>query len=166
MPQAGDKRGKSGQSSLLCSNRKARHDYHIEETYEAGIALLGSEVKSIRQGRANLRDSYAAFDGGELYLHNCHVSPYEQASRFNPDPLRPRKLLMHREEMRRLIGKVEEKGLTLVPLSLYLKGPHVKVSLALARGKKQYDRREDIKQREADREVARASRGRYRDDAS
>jgi SsrA-binding protein len=165
MPQAGEKREK-GHSTLLCSNRKARHDYHIEETYEAGIALLGSEVKSIRQGRANLRDSYAAFDGGELYLHNCHVSPYEQASRFNPDPLRPRKLLMHREEMRRLVGKVEEKGLTLVPLSLYLKGPRVKVSLALARGKKQYDRREDIKQREADREVARASRGRYRGDAS
>ncbi len=159
MPHVKDKRGKS-ESTLLASNRKARYDYHIEETYEAGIALLGSEVKSIRQGRANLRDSYAAFDGGELYLHNCHVSPYEQASRFNPDPLRPRKLLMHREEMRRLIGKVEEKGLTLVPLSLYLKGPRVKVSLALARGKKQYDRREDIKQREAEREVARASRGR------
>ncbi len=159
MPHVKDKRGKS-ESTLLASNRKARYDYHIEETYEAGIALLGSEVKSIRQGRANLRDSYAAFDGGELYLHNCHVSPYEQASRFNPDPLRRRKLLMHREEMRRLIGKVEEKGLTLVPLSLYLKGPHVKVSLALARGKKQYDRREDIKQREAEREVARASRGR------
>jgi SsrA-binding protein len=159
MPKGADARGKSG-SSVLSSNRKARHDYHIEETYEAGIALLGSEVKSIRQGRANLRDSYAAFEGGELYLHNCHVSPYEQASRFNPDPLRPRKLLMHREEMRRLIGKVEEKGLTLVPLSLYLKGPHVKVSLALARGKKQYDRREDIKAREAEREVARASRGR------
>src|SRR5512142_936125 len=122
MPHAREKRGKT-ESTLLASNRKARYDYHIEETYEAGIALLGSEVKSIRQGGANLRDSYAAFDGGELYLHNCHVSPYEQASRSNPDPLRARKLLMHREEMRRLVGKVEEKGLTLVPLSLYLKGP-------------------------------------------
>jgi SsrA-binding protein len=156
----GEKRGKSDGSQVLCSNRKARYDYHIDETYEAGIALLGSEVKSIRQGRANLRDSYAAFDGGELYLHNCHVSPYEQASRFAADPLRRRKLLMHRQEMLRLVGKVEEKGFTLIPLSLYLKGPHVKVSLALARGKKQYDRREDIKEREAQREVDRASRGR------
>jgi len=146
----------------LASNRKARYDYHIEETYEAGIVLVGSEVKSIRQGRANLQDSYAAFERGELYLHNCHVSPYAQASRFNPDPLRARKLLMHREQMRRLVGKVEEKGLTLVPLSLYLKGRHVKVSLALARGKKSYDRREDIKRREADREVAQVSRGRAR----
>jgi SsrA-binding protein len=144
----------------FCQNRKARHDYHVEETYEAGIALLGSEVKSIRQGRANLRDGYAAFERGELFLHNCHISPYAEASRFNPEPLRPRKLLMRREEMRRLVGKVEEKGLTLVPLSLYLKGRHVKVELALARGKKQYDRREDIKRREAEREVARASRGR------
>lgn len=147
-------------TKTLCANRKARFDYHVEETYEVGIALLGSEVKSIRQGKANLRDSYAAFEGGELFLHNCHISPYEQASQFNPDPLRPRKLLMRRAEIQRLVGKVEQKGLTLVPLSLYLKGPYVKVSLALARGKKEYDRREDIKQREADREVARVSRGR------
>jgi SsrA-binding protein len=144
----------------FCLNRKARYDYHIEETYETGIALLGSEVKSIRQGRAILRDSYAAFERGELFLHNCHISPYAQASRFNPEPLRPRKLLMRRQEIQRLVGKVEEKGLTLIPLSLYLKGRHVKVELALARGKKQYDRREDIKRREADREVARVSRGR------
>lgn len=146
----------------FCTNRKARYDYHIEETYETGIALLGSEVKSIRQGRANLRDSFAAFERGELFLHNCHISPYAQASRFNPEPLRPRKLLMRRQEMERLRGKVEEKGLTLVPLSLYLKGRYVKVELALARGKKQYDRREDIKRREAEREVAQASRGRAR----
>ena len=159
-PSAKDKRGGSEGGKVLCANRKARHEYHVEETYEVGIALRGSEVKSIRQGRANLRDSYAAFERGELFLYNCHISPYEAASQFNPDPLRPRKLLMHREEIRRLIGKVEEKGRTLVPLSLYLKGPHVKVGLALARGKREYDRREDIKQREADREVARASRGR------
>ncbi|MBI4536736.1 MAG: SsrA-binding protein SmpB [candidate division NC10 bacterium] len=145
---------------FLAGNRKARHDYHIEETFEAGIVLQGNEVKSIRQGRANLRDGYAAFERGELFLRNCHVSPYEQAGRFHADPLRPRKLLMRREQLRRLIGKVEEKGLTLVPLSLYLKGPYVKVSLGLARGKKAYDRREDIKAREAEREVARASRGR------
>jgi SsrA-binding protein len=152
--------GRADAVKTFCQNRKARYDYHIEERYETGIALLGSEVKSIRQGRANLRDSYAAFERGELFLHNCHISPYAQASRFNPDPLRTRKLLMRREELRRLVGKVEEKGLTLVPLSLYLKGSHVKVELALARGKKEYDRREDIKRREADREVAKASRGR------
>jgi SsrA-binding protein len=157
-PQPTDSKRSQGDLRTLCSNRKARHDYHVEETYEAGIALLGSEVKSIREGRANLRDSYAAFQGGELFLYNCHVSPYAAASRFNADPLRPRKLLMRREEMRRLVGKVEEKGLTLVPLSLYLKGRLVKVGLALARGKKQYDRREDIKRREAEREIARAVR--------
>jgi SsrA-binding protein len=146
----------------LASNRKARYDYHVEETYEAGIVLVGSEVKSVRQGRANLQDSYAAFERGELFLHHCHIGPYAQASRFNPDPLRARKLLMRREQLQRLVGKVEERGFTLVPLSLYLKGRHVKVSLALARGKKSYDRREDIKRREADREVAQASRERAR----
>jgi SsrA-binding protein len=151
---------RTGETKTLCTNRKARYDYHIEETYEAGIALLGSEVKSIRQGRANLRDSYAAVERGELVLHNCHISPYEQAGQFAPDPLRSRKLLMRRAEIQRLIGKVEQKGLTLVPLSLYLKGPYVKVSLALARGKREYDRRDDIKEREADREIARVSRGR------
>ena len=154
------KSARGGESKTLCANRKARYDYHIEETFEAGVVLLGSEVKSIRQGRANLRDGYAAFSGGELFLHNCHISPYEQASQFTLDPLRPRKLLMHRTEIERLRGKVEQKGLTLVPLSLYLKVPRVKVNLALARGKKEYDRREDIKEREADREVAWMSRGR------
>jgi len=162
MGQSGSRasRVRAEEVKALATNRKARHDYHVEETYEAGIALLGSEVKSIREGRANLRDSYAAFRGGELFLYNCHVSPYAQASRFNADPLRPRKLLMRREEMQRLVGKVEEKGLTLVPLSLYLKGRLVKVGLALARGKKQYDRREDIQRREAEREMARAVRSR------
>lgn len=162
MPQSDRRspRGRPETRKTFCLNRKARYDYHIEVTYETGIALLGSEVKSIRQGRANLRDSYAAVERGELFLYNCHISPYAQASRFNADPLRPRKLLMRREEIQRLVGKVEEKGLTLIPLSLYLKGRHVKVELALARGKKQYDRREDIKRREADREVARVSRGR------
>lgn len=162
MPSSDRKNTRARPDSLktFSTNRKARYDYHIEETYETGIALLGSEVKSIRQGRANLRDSYAAFEGGELFLHHCHISPYAQASRFNPEPLRPRKLLMRRQEIERLRGKVEEKGLTLIPLSLYLKGRHVKVELALARGKKQYDRREDIKRREAEREVAQASRGR------
>ena len=158
--ESAKKRGRAEGPRVLSANRKARYDYHIEETYEAGIALMGCEVKSVRQDGANLRDSYAAFERGELFLHNCHVSPYLAASRFNPDPLRSRKLLMRREEIRRLIGKVEEKGLTLVPLRLYLKGRLVKVEIALARGKKQYDRREDIKEREAAREVARMSHGR------
>jgi SsrA-binding protein len=122
MSQSSSKKPTRGaESKTLCANRKARYDYHIEETYEVGIALLGSEVKSIRQGRANLRDSYAAVERGELFLHNCHISPYEQAGQFAPDPLRPRKLLMHRAEIQRLVGKVEQKGLTLVPLSLYRK---------------------------------------------
>src|SRR3989304_1406346 len=151
-------KGSSDGLRTLCSNRKARHDYHIEEAYEGELRLPGSEVKSIREGRANLRDSYAAFRDGELLLFNCHISPYAQASRFNADPLRPRKLLMRREEIQRLPGKGEEKGLTLVPLSLYLRGRLVKVGLALARGKKQYDRREDIQRREAEREMARAIR--------
>lgn len=160
MPPADRKKapGRAEAVKTFCLNRKARHDYHIQETYETGIALLGSEVKSIRQGRADLRDSYAAFERGELFLHHCHISPYEKASRFNPDPLRPRKLLMRREELDRLVGKVEEKGLTLVPLSLYLKGRRVKVELAVARGKKAEDRREEIKRREADREMAQALR--------
>jgi SsrA-binding protein len=142
------------QGRVLGTNRKARHDYHIEEVFEAGIALTGSEVKSLREGRANLKDSYAALERDGVYLLNCHVSPYGPANRFNHDPLRPRKLLLHRYEIRRLIGKVQEKGLTLVPLSLYLKNGRVKVELALARGKKQYDRREDLKRRVQEREVA------------
>lgn len=162
MPRQNSTPARSGETKTLTANRKARHDYHVEETFEAGIALKGCEVKSIRLGGANLQDSYAAVEGGELVLHHCHISPYEAGSRENSDPLRPKKLLMQREEIRRLIGKVEQKGLTLVPLSLYLKGPYVKVSLALARGKKAYDRREDIKAREADREVARHIRGRAR----
>ena len=142
------------QGKVLTTNRKARYDYHIEEVFEAGIALTGSEVKSLREGRANLKDSYAALERDGVYLLNCHVSPYSPANRLNHDPLRPRKLLLHRHEIRGLIGKVQEKGLTLVPLSLYLKNGRVKVELALARGKKQYDRREDVKRRVQEREVA------------
>jgi len=142
------------EGKALATNRKARFDYHIEEVFEAGIALTGTEVKSLREGRANLKDSYAAVERDGVYLLNCHVSPYTPASRFNHHPLRPRKLLLHRFEIRRLIGKVQEKGLTLIPLSLYLKNGRVKVELALARGKKQYDRREDIKRRTQEREVA------------
>jgi SsrA-binding protein len=139
---------------VLTTNRKAYHDYHIDEAFEAGIALTGTEVKSLREGRANLRDGYGAVEGGEVFLLNCHISPYTPANRFNHEPLRRRKLLLHRAEIRRLIGKVQEKGLTLVPLSLYLKNGRVKVELALCRGKKQYDKREVVKRRTQEREIA------------
>lgn len=145
-----------GHEKVLTTNRKARHDYHIEDVCEAGIALTGTEVKSVRGGRANLRDGYGALVDGEVFLLNCHISPYGPAERFNHDPLRRRKLLLHRAEIRRLIGKVQEKGLTLVPLSLYLKNGRVKVELALCRGKKHYDKREDLKRRDQEREVAEA----------
>jgi len=145
---------------IITENRKARHDYHIEETYEAGIELTGTEVKSLRAGRANLRDSYAEVRQGEVYLVNAHISPYEQGNRFNHDPKRPRKLLLHRAEINRLAGRVQQKGLTLVPLRLYFKGSWAKVELALARGKKLYDRREDIAARDAEREMRRAARER------
>lgn len=145
---------------VLCTNRKARHDYHIEETFEAGISLLGTEVKSLREGKANLKDSYAGLEKGEVYLYNCHISPYDAASRFNHDPLRTRKLLLHRREIQRLVGKVQEKGLTLVPLSMYLKKGKVKVELAIARGKKLYDKREDLRRRAAERELEQAFRER------
>ncbi len=142
------------QGKVLTTNRKAYHDYHVEETFEVGIALTGTEVKSLREGRANLRDGYAVVEGGEVFLLNCHVSPYAPANRFNHEPRRRRKLLLHRTEIRRLIGKVQEKGLTLVPLSLYLRNGRVKVELALCRGKKQYDKREDLKRKTQEREMA------------
>ena len=144
----------------LCSNRRARHNYEIEEVIEAGIALTGTEVKSLREGRADLKDSYAAIEGHEVYLLNCHISPYSAGNRFNPDPNRKRKLLLHREEIGRLIGKVQEKGLTLIPLGFYAVRRKIKIDLALARGKKLYDKREDMKQRAMAREMAQLSRGR------
>ncbi|MFQ5847680.1 MAG: SsrA-binding protein SmpB [Candidatus Methylomirabilales bacterium] len=139
---------------VLTTNRKAYHDFHIEEAFEAGIALRGTEVKSLRAGGANLRDGYGVVEGGEVFLLNCHISPYTQANRFNHEPRRRRKLLLHRAEIRRLVGKVQERGLTLVPLSFYLKEGRVKVELALCRGKKQYDKREDLKRRTQEREMA------------
>jgi SsrA-binding protein len=150
------------QVKIISTNRKAHHLYHILESYEAGIALVGTEVKSLRLGRANLKDSYAMVKGGEVYLHNMHISPYDQASRFNHDPTRTRKLLMHGREIRRLLGKTTEKGLTLVPLKLYFKGKVVKVELALAIGKKIYDRRKDIKDREIKRELHRVLKEKQR----
>jgi SsrA-binding protein len=137
-------------------NRKARHDYHIEETYEAGIVLTGTEIKSIRAGRVNIRDSYARVENGEVFLLNAHISPYEQGNRYNHDPLRPRKLLLNKREIRQLHSKTQEKGLTLIPLRIYLKNGRAKLELAVARGKKLYDKREDIAARDAKREMERA----------
>lgn len=141
---------------VIADNRQARYRYSIMETYEAGLELQGTEVKSIRQGRVNLRDGYALIRGNEAWLHNVHISPYDIASQyFNHDPLRNRKLLLHRNEIRKLIGKVEQQGLTLVPLKLYLKNGWVKVSIGLAKGKKLHDKRESLKRKQQDREIAR-----------
>ncbi len=140
----------------MAVNRKARHDYHIEETYEAGIVLTGTEIKSIRAGRVNIRDSYARVENGEVFLLNAHISPYEQGNRYNHDPLRPRKLLLNKRERRQLHSKTQEKGLTLIPLRIYLKNGRAKLELAVARGKKLYDKREDIAARDAKREMERA----------
>jgi SsrA-binding protein len=147
----------------IAENRKARHDYFIEESYEAGIALQGTEVKSCRAGRVNLRDGYAHIENGEIYLSNVHISPYEQGNRFNHEPLRKRRLLMHKGEILKLFGEVRQKGYTLVPLRLYFKKGRVKVEIGLARGKKAYDKRDDIAARDVQREIARAMRGKGRD---
>jgi SsrA-binding protein len=142
-------------TKLIVSNRKARHEYHVLDTVEAGIVLQGTEVKSLRAAKANLQDAFARFDRGELWLFNLHISPYEQGNRFNHDPLRPRKLLLHRRELRRLIGQVEQKGLTLVPLDLHFRRGVAKVNLALVKGKKLHDKRDDARRRDAEREIAR-----------
>ena len=147
---------------IAAENRKARHDYHIHETYEAGLALTGTEVKSLRAGKANLKDSYAAIERGELFLHNLHISPYEQGNRFNHEPLRVRKLLMHRYEINKLLGKIKEKGFTLVPLKLYFTRGKVKVELALTTGKKTYDKRHDLAEKDAKRDMDRELRDRQR----
>jgi len=145
---------------VVVRNRRARHDYYIEETIEAGIALIGSEVKSLRMGRASLQDSYAEIVGNEVILRNAHIDQYEPAARFNHDPLRPRRLLLHKNEIRRLASKVSQKGYTLIPLSIYFRDGKAKVELAVARGRKTYDKREAIKQRDIQRESERVVRGR------
>lgn len=147
-------------SRTLVENRRARHDYFIEETYEAGVALRGTEVKSIRAGRANMRDSFARVDDGQLFLYNVHISPYEQGNRFNHDPLRPRVLLMHKREVMRLLGLTQAKGYTLVATRLYLKEGKIKAEIGLAKGKKLYDKRDAEANRDADREIAQAMRQR------
>lgn len=139
----------------IVQNRKARHDYFIEETFEAGIALTGTEVKSLRLGKANLNDSYAAIKNGEVFVYGLHISPYDMGNRFNHDPLRVKKLLLHRFEINKLIGYTQRKGFTLVPLSLYFRKGKVKVELAVAKGKKLYDKRDDIAKRDAMREIDR-----------
>jgi SsrA-binding protein len=138
---------------LIADNRKARHDYHILETYEAGVALLGTEVKAIREGRVNLRDSYARTESGEVWMMNVHISPYSHRGYADHAETRQRKLLLHRHEIRKLIGRTAEKGLTLVPLQMYFKKGRVKVLVGLARGKQAHDKRETIRRREVDRET-------------
>jgi SsrA-binding protein len=142
----------------VTENRKARHDYEILETFEAGMVLTGSEVKSLRAGRANLKDSYARIDRGEAFLVNAHISPYAAASHFGHEPERARKLLLHRAEIDKLTGRVQERGLTVIPLKIYFKNGRAKVLLGVGRGKKAYDKRESIKQREMQRETDRATR--------
>ena len=139
--------------SSVAENRKAFHDFHLMETFEAGLVLLGTEVKAIREGRVNLRDSFARVEDGEVFLYNVNISPYSHRGYADHEPLRRRKLLLHRDEIRKLIGKTVEKGMTLVPVRLYFKNGRVKVAVSLAKGKKDYDKRETIKRREADRET-------------
>jgi SsrA-binding protein len=144
---------------VICTNRKARHDYTIIETYETGVELRGSEVKSLRAARAQLVDAYATIDAGQLYLRNAHISPYDPASLQNHEPTRTRRLLMHRAQIRRLGGRLEEAGLTLVPLSLYFRGGRVKVELALVRGRRSYDKRAKLDERRARREIRSVMKG-------
>lgn len=150
----------SGGIKVVAENRKAFHDYYIEDRIEAGIILTGTEIKSIRNGRVNLKDSYARLDEGEIWVHQMHISPYEQGNRFNHDPLRPRKLLLHRAEINKLIGKIQQQGLTLIPIKIYLKKGMAKVELAVGQGKKNYDKRQALAEREGKRDIERALRDR------
>ena len=154
MPQKGVK--------VVVQNRKARHDYFVLETWECGIELKGTEVKSIRLGQCNLKDSYAAVKNGEMFVHGMHISPYEKGNIFNKDPRRTRKLLMHKREILRLFGKIKQDGYSLIPLSIYFKGPRVKLEIGLARGKKLYDKRDSAAKRDAKREIDRVMKSRNR----
>ena len=148
------------ETQSIARNKRARHDYHILETWEAGLVLSGTEVKSLREGNANIADAYAIVKDGEVYLLNLHIAPYEQGNQFNHEPTRTRKLLLHRKEIRRMIGAVERQGLTLIPLELYFKRGIAKVALALGKGKKLHDKRDTARERDAEREMARAVRTR------
>lgn len=152
---------KKSSKGTLAENRKARHDYNIEDTIEAGIALQGTEIKSIRRGSANLKDSYAQVKGGEIYLHNMHIAPYEEGNRFNHDPRRVRKLLLHKREISKLGDQTREVGYSIVPLKLYLKHGMCKVLLGVARGKKKYDKRQALKEKAVKRDIDRAMKQNY-----
>ena len=146
---------------ILATNKKDRHDYFIDEVFECGIELKGTEVKSIRQGRVNLKEGYASVDNSEVFLKQVHISPYDQGNRFNVDPLRTRKLLLHKSEIRKLIGATTVKGYSLVPMSMYLKNGRVKLELGLGKGKKLYDKRQDLAKKDAMRRIERESKDRY-----
>lgn len=156
MQQPADK----DEKTVIARNKRARHDYHILDTWEAGLVLTGTEVKSLRDGKANLSDAYAVVNGGEVFLLNLHISPYERGNAFNHEPTRTRKLLLNRREIRKMIGAVERQGLTLIPLELYFRRGRAKVALALGKGKKLHDKRETTRARDAEREMARAVRAR------
>ena len=155
-----DKTEREKAQTSIAENRKAFHDFHLLESFEAGIVLLGTEVKAIREGRVNLRDSYARVEDGEVFLYNVNISPYSHRGYADHEPLRRRKLLLHKSEIRKLIGKTVERGMTLVPLRVYFKDGRVKVAVSLARGKQEYDKRETVKKREADRETRAAVKAR------
>ena len=152
---------KSESTKIIALHRQARHEYYVLETFEAGISLAGTEVKSLREGRVNLKDSYCHIKDGEVFAHNMHISPYEKGNIFNRDPLRPKKLLLHKKEIMRLLGQMSQKGLALVPLSLYFKGPRVKMELGLCKGKKLYDKRDTAAKRDADRTIEKAMKNRF-----
>jgi len=148
-------------TKVVATNRKARYEYSIEDTLEVGIVLTGTEVKSIRQGKLNLKDSYASIDNGEVFINNLHISPYEQGNIYNVDPVRKRKLMLHKREIRKLIGETTQKGFTLIPLSVYIKDGKVKLELATAKGKKLYDKRHDIAEKDAERRMRQHSSEKY-----
>ena len=155
---------KKSEKRIIALNRKARHDYFVDETYEAGVSLFGTEVKSVREGAVNLKDSFCYVKNGETFAVGVRISPYEKGNIFNRDPLREKKLLMHKREILRLLGKVGQEGVTLVPLSLYFKGSRVKVELGICRGKKLYDKREDLAKKQANRDIERYTKSKNRED--
>ena len=152
-----------GMGKMVAQNKKANHDYFIEETIEAGIVLQGTEIKSVRNGKVQLRDAFVRIRNNEAWISNMHISPYEQGNRFNHDPLRPRKLLLHKRQISQLIGTIKEQGMTIVPIKMYLKDGYAKVLIGIGKGKKNYDKREDLKKKEAKREVERAFKARLRE---
>jgi SsrA-binding protein len=152
-----------GMGKTVAQNKKANHDYFIEETFEAGIVLQGTEIKSVRNGKVQLRDAFVRIRNNEAWISNMHISPYEQGNRFNHDPIRSRKLLLHKRQISQLIGTIKEQGMTIVPIKMYMKDGYAKVLIGIGKGKKNYDKREDLKKKEAKREVERAFKARLRE---